>query len=301
MLKKVFLILIFFATANLLSKAQELNCNIQVVANSVQGTETQVYETLKESLYEFMNSRRWTNYSFNLEERIECTFLITITEKVSSDRYKASLQVQARRPVFNSAYNSAILNLKDNNFEFDYVEYQPIVFNENSFESNLTSVLAFYAYMIIGFDFDTFSPMGGTPFYNKAQTVINNAQSSAFKGWKSIEDNKNRYWFLENVLNSSYTSIRECLYKYHRLGLDQMSESTDNAKKEIITAIELLRKTHRSKPGSYLMQIFFDAKADEIVNIFSEASSMEVGQIKNTLNEIDPANSTKYNNIGKPK
>lgn len=278
---------------------QELNCSIQVVAPTVEGTDKRIYETLQEALYEFMNSKRWTNYAFKLEERIECNILINIKEKASSDLFKGSIQVQSRRPIFNTSYNSPLLNLKDDDLEFTYVEYQPLNYTENAFESNITSILAYYAYIIIGYDFDAFSPLGGTEFYSKAQTVVNNAQNEAFPGWKSFEDTKNRYWLVENLLNNVYAPIRQSIYKYHLNGLDIMSESTESARTEVVGALELLKKAHREKPGSYLMQIFFDAKAAEIVNIFSESPSMELSRVKNILNEIDPANADKYNNIGK--
>ncbi len=278
---------------------QELNCNLQVVAPTVESTEKRIYETLQEAAFEFMNSRRWTNYNYDIEERIECSILINIKKKVSSDKYEGTIQVQSRRPIYKSAYNSTILNIKDNNFEFEYVEHQALKYNQNAFESNLTSVLAYYAYLIIGMDFDTFSLQGGTPFYNAAQTIVNNAQNSSSTGWKAFESQKNRYWIIENLLNNKYSNLRQALYKYHREGLDVMHESTDEGRQAVTGSLELLKKVHREKPGSYLMQIFFDAKADEIINIYSEASSMEISRVKNILNEINPSNADKYNNIGK--
>ena len=297
-MKKI-LIVIFIFILSKVSIGQELNCSIQVVAPTVEGTEKRVYETLQEALYEFMNSKRWTNYVFKMEERIECNILINIKEKISSDHFRASIQVQSRRPVYNTAYDSPVLNLKDDNLEFYYVEYQPLNYSENTFETNITSVLAYYAYIVIGFDFDTFSNMGGTEFFQTAQNIVNNAQNESFPGWKSYESMKNRYWLVENLLNNTYSPIRQAQYSYHLKGLDIMSENPDNARKEIIAALELIKKAHREKPGSYLMQIFFDAKSSEIVNIFSESASMEVSQVKNILNEVDPANADEYNQIGK--
>lgn len=291
--------LLLFLLISSKTYTQELNCNLQVVAPTVESTEKRIYETLQEAAFEFMNSRRWTNYTYNMEERIECSILINIKKKVSSDKYEGSIQVQSRRPIYKSAYNSPILNIKDNNFEFEYVEHQALKFNQNTFESNLTSILAYYAYLIIGMDFDTFSLQGGTPFYNAAQTIVNNAQNSSFTGWKAFESQKNRYWIVENLLNNKYSNLRQALYKYHREGLDVMHESTDEGRQAVTGALELLKKVHREKPGSYLMQIFFDAKADEIVNVYSESSSMEISRVKNILNEINPSNADKYNNIGK--
>lgn len=255
---------------------------------------------MQAAIYEFMNSKKWTNYIFSEEEKIECTILITISER-SSDVFKATIQVQSRRPIYKSSYNSVMLNLFDKEFQFNYVEYQPLDFNENSFTSNLTSVLAYYAYLIIGLDFDSYQLKGGTVFYDKAQTIITNAQNAAEGGWKAYESisHKNRYWLIENLLNNSYSLIRECLYNYHRKGLDMMVDNSATAKTAITAGLEKLKINHEEKPDSYLMQLFFNAKADEIVNIYSSASVSDKTKVAEICKKIDPTNSNKYNQITK--
>lgn len=273
--------------------AQELNCQVSVNYSQVQTTDVRVFQTLQKSVYEFMNNRRWTDKVFKTEERIECSIFINIKSK-SGDQYTASIQVQSRRPVFNTSYNSVMLNYIDNDYSFDYVEYDPLNFQLTSFESNLTSVLGFYAYIILGLDFDSFSDHGGSPYFNSAQQIVNNAQNAKESGWKSFESQKNRYWLIENILNGSYDDFREFLYKYHRLGLDQMYDKQSKARTEILTSLQLLTKVHRSRPGLYILNLLLDTKRDEFIGIFSEAPANEKATAKNYLVEIDPAHSGEY-------
>jgi len=289
------IILVFFLTFKL--NAQELNCNISVTAPQVAGSDRTVYETMQQALYEFMNSRQWTNYKFTMDERIEVNILITIQDRVSADEFKGNLQIQARRPVFRSSYNSTLLNHIDNDVHFRYIEHQPLEFADNTHTSNLTSLLAFYAYLVIGLDFDSFSMNGGTPFYDKAQTVVITAQNAPEKGWKAFESQRNRYWLIENLLNQQYAPVREAMYKLHRTGLDVMHENIETGRMAVIESIEALQRVHRQRPGSYLMQVFFNAKADEFVNIFSEAPPMDKPRVVNMLREIDPTNTAKYQRI----
>jgi len=277
--------------------AQELKCQISVTAPTIAGTERTVYEVMQQSLYEFMNSRTWTNYKFTQDEKIDVNILITIQERISTDEFKGNMQIQARRPVYKTSYNSTLLNHIDNDIQFKYVEQQPIEFAENTHTSNLTSLLAYYAYMVIGLDFDSFSKNGGTPFFEKAQTIVINAQNAPEKGWKAFESQRNRYWLVENMLNSQYANVRDAIYNYHRLGLDLMYDNVETGRAGIIAALENLQKVHRQKPGSYLMQVFFSAKADEFVNIFSEAPPMDKPRVVNILREIDPTNTNKYQKI----
>jgi len=278
--------------------SQELNCSVQILSPQLNNSaDKKIFQTLQQSVFEFINNRKWTNDVFQQDERIECSMVITITEKPSSDIFKGSIQVQARRPVYKSAYHSLILNINDKNIDFRYVEYQPMEYVESSFTSNLTSILAYYSYLIIGADYDSFSREGGTPYYQKAQTIVVNAQNTSERGWKSFEDTRNRYWIIENILNSTFNPLRECLYKYHRVGFDQMSEDKISGRATVLSSLELLKAVHESKPGSYNMQLFFLAKADEIVNLFSQAEQEEKSKIITLLNEIDPGNSTKYNKI----
>lgn len=289
-----FLIIFLFGTQLL---AQELNCSVQVLSQQVQGTDKRVFETLRTSIFEFMNNTKWTSDAFKNDERIECSIMINISDRVSTDEFKAAIQIQSRRPIYKASYNSVLCNYNDNEFQFKYLEYQPLEFSETMSSSNLTSVLAYYAYMIIGMDYDSFSLNGGSKYFQKAQTVVNNAQNLPEKGWKAYENTKNRYWLVENMIDPVFAPLRECVYQYHLKGLDAMVENKDIGREAIIKSIELLQKVHSSKPASFNMQVFFNAKADELVNIFSQAFPEEKSKIVNILNEIDAANTTKYQKI----
>ena len=277
--------------------AQEFQCNVQVVSPAVQGTNKRVFETLQTALNEFMNTQRWTDHQYKPEERIECNFMLNISEVVSTDDFKATLQIQARRPVYNSTYYTTLLNIQDNDINFRYIEQQPLIFNINNFDNNLVGIMAYYAYMILGLDYDSFEQYGGSDYFKKAEQIVNRAQSRAEKGWKSFESQRNRYWFIENVLNEVHKPLRQTNYIYHRKGLDSMNEKPENARQEIYRALESLRKVQRQKPGSYFMALFFTAKADELVSIYSEAFSMEKGKASDLLQEIDPSNTDRYSKL----
>lgn len=278
-------------------KAQELNCQISVTSRQVEGTDRQIYNSLQTALYEFMNNRKWSSYSFTIDERIECTMMFTISDRVSVDQFKGTLNVVLRRPVYKSSYYSPLLNHIDRDIEFKYIEFESLEFNDNSFISELTGLLAYYANIAIGLDFDSFQLMGGTPFFEKAMNIVNMAQSSAFTGWKAFEGTKNRYWLAENFTNSSYSKLREFLYNYHRLGLDVMSENVDGGRQAITESLELLRQAYRDKPNSYLLQLILDSKRDEFINVYSGAPDNEKVTVVNLLKEIDPANGSKYQKI----
>lgn len=300
MRKTIYLfILMLFSLGSV--KAQELQCMVQISSPGMSETDRQILQTLQSSVYEFMNQRNWTEYQFKPEERIEASILITVNEKIGSDEYRATIQVQSRRPVFETSYSSPIINHNDRDFSFRYVENQPLEFADNTFTNNLTSVLAFYAYIIIGFDFDTFTPMGGTPYFEKAQSIVNLAQNAQERGWKSFEGQRNRYWLMENIFNTQYTNIRQALYTYHRLGFDRMTDNLDMARTEVVNAIEMFQRVHRQRPGSYLMSIIMTTKGDELVNLFTEAPAMEKNQVVQILTEIDPANSARYRRITQPR
>ena len=277
--------------------SQEFKCNIQVVSQKIQGTNKQVFRTMQSAINEFMNARSWTDHVYSYDERIECTFLFNLTEQISADEFRGSLQVQASRPVYNSSYNTVLLNFKDDDVQFKYVEYQTLDFNETVTPSELTGLLAYYAYLILGLDYDTFAMDGGTPYFAKAEAIVNKMQNSNVVGWKAYESRDNRYWLIENILNNAYSPVRECLYRYHRMGLDRMSDHLTESRSEIAESLRLLQKAYRAKPGAFILTIFFDAKADELVNIFSESFTDEKKRVFNILSEIDPANIKKYNKI----
>ncbi|MDT8393515.1 MAG: DUF4835 family protein [Bacteroidales bacterium] len=298
MLKKLIIftgILIFAIQA----KSQELYCNVQINHQQVEGTDKKVFETLRTAIYEFMNNRQWTNYNFEITERIECSILLNITNRVSTDEFTAELNMALKRPVYNSAYNSTLLNYVDKNFRFTYVEYQPLEFAENTYYSNLTSVLAFYAYMFIGLDFDSFTLYGGTPFFEKAENVVSVAQSSGETGWKSFDSEKNRFWMVENIMNPSYQPVRRFFYEYHRLGLDVMYDDSQKGRAAIIKSIEHLTRVKDNYPNLFILQLIMDAKGDEMVNVFSEGSTTEKARGSNMLIKLDPSNASKYEEIMK--
>lgn len=281
------------------SYSQELNCRVSIFSQQIQTSNKHIFESMQKDLYEFMNNRKWTDHVYSYDEKIECTILINLTEQISTDQFKGTMQVQSIRPIFNSNYNSVMLNLKDNDIQFNYQEFQSLEFNENTFSSNLVSLLAYYAYIIIGFDYDSYSLMGGTPYFQKAEKIVQNAQNAQEKGWKSFESQKNRYWLVENLLNSKYAPVREFNYKYHRLGLDVMSEKQAEGRAQIADALQLVQKVYRDKPSPFMMllQILFDAKSDEFVQVFSESFPDEKARIVNLLKEVDPTNSNKYQRI----
>ncbi len=275
--------------------SQELNCQVSVVSVQVQGTtEKQIFEQLQKSIFEFMNNTRWTKDNFTVNERIDCSVLINVTQKLSADDYMATIQIQSRRPVYKSSYFSPTVNYIDESFVFKYQQFQQLEFNLNTFQNNITSVLAYYAYIIIANDYDTYSNLGGTEYFQKAQLIVTNAQSAAESGWKSFESQKNRYWIVENALQPVFQPIRECMYKYHRLGLDIMFDKADDGRKEILKSIDLLSGVYKNRPASFAMELFFDAKVTEVVNIFSKGNPDEKTKAVEILTTVDPANSNKY-------
>lgn len=281
--------------------AQELKCNIQIVTQQIQGTNKQVFETLQSELYEFMNNRVWTNHVFAPEERIECNMLFNITEQLSADEFRGTLQVQSRRPVFNTNYNTVMLNYLDNDIQFRYIEFEPLEFDLNSHISNLTSILAFYAYTILALDYDSFAPEGGEPLWEVVEKIVDNAQNAQEKGWKPIDNSshRNRYWLVKDFIDPDYAPARQFIYLYHRRGLDVMDEKVDEGRTEIANSLELLQHVYREKPDPFLqpLHLIFDAKSDEIVSVFSESFPEEKNRVYEILNEIDQANSNKYKAI----
>jgi hypothetical protein len=246
---------------------------------------------------EFMNSRKWTDHKYTMDERIECNLVIRLDQQISSDEFKGTIQVQIKRPVFNSTYETVLLNIQDKDFHCRYVEFQALEFNETSNRDNLTNLLAYYAYIILGVDYDSYSLEGGTAYYQKAQQIVNNSQNAREKGWKSFESERNRYWLTENLLNKSYSDFRDCIYNYHRLGLDEMSENPEEGRAVIAESLRSIQKVFRRRPSLYILQVFFDAKSQELVNIFSKSYPDERNRVLIVLNEVDPSNGSKYEKI----
>ncbi len=291
------IVFLFLTIMALRLHAQELNCQINVMAPQIQNVDKKVFETQQQAIFEFMNNTKWTTDKFLNQERIECSVTITVNERVSNDEFKGSIQITSRRPIFNTSYYSPILNFNDDDFQFKYIEYQPLEFTENSSNPNLTAVLGFYAYIILGMDYDSFHLNGGAPFFAKAQALVNNMQNAREAGWRAFEGTRNRYWLAENLTNPVFKPFHEMFYQYHIKGLDVMSKKKDDGLSNITESLELLSDVYREKPGSLLLQTLFYAKADEIVNIFTGAYPDQKVRITNLLNEIDPANSTKYAKI----
>ena len=300
MIKRIFLIILAFLVSVLIY-GQDLKCNVQIVSQQIQGTNKQVFQTLQTAVYEFMNNQVWTNHVYSMDERIECNLLFNITEQLSADEFKGTLQIQSRRPIYNTNYNTVMLNYMDNDINFRYVEFEPLEFDETQYISSLTALLAFYAYIIIGFDYDSFSFDGGTPYFQKADNIVSNAQNAREVGWKSFEStsHRNRYWLINDVLDEKYAPIREFNYRYHRLGLDVMDSKVVEGRAVIAETLVSLQKIYRQKPDPFmqLLNVIMDAKADEFVNIFSESFTEEKNRVVTILREIDPSNQTKYDRI----
>lgn len=277
--------------------AQEFKCQVQVSAQSIQGTNREKFENLRKGLYEFVNEKKWTNYAFKIDERIECTIAISITDEISSDEFKGKINLVLQRPVYRTSYNTTLFNYMDNDFQFQWQEGQAIEFDDNRFTSNLTSVIAYYLNIFLGLDFDSFSPNGGQPFFEKAQAIVQTSQSAREKGWKAFESMKNRYWLTENIMNSSYSNIRKAMYEYHRKGLDLMADNVENGRAGISQSLEYLLQANREKPNLFFLQVFLEAKRDEIINIFTEAPMMEKTRAVNILSEIDPSKASQYQRI----
>jgi len=296
MLKKtIFTYLILISSFNV--NSQEILCNVRVNSSQVQISDRKIFQSMQTAIYEFINNTKWTNANISSEERIECSILINISNKISNDEYEGSMQIQSTRPIYGTSYKSTLFNFMDNNIRFKFLEYQSLEFSETSHLSNLTSIIAFYVNIILGLDFATFSEEGGNEYFNTAQKIVNNAQNARESGWKAFESDKNRYWIAHDLLDNRYNKYHMCLYRYHRIGLDKLAEEPEDARYEITESIESLRSIYRENPSSLLLKLFFDAKADEITKIYSESFPNEKARIIKTLTEIDPSNSTKYQTI----
>lgn len=290
----VFLIFFFCYTC---AAAQELNTRVQLMAPTVPNISKRNLEVLQNTIREFLNNNKWSNETYAPAERIECNFVITVTAWDGNSAYKAEAQIQSSRPVYNTAYNSTLLNISDKDFDFNYNEGQSLDFSDQNFISNLSSLLGFYAYTIIGLDKDSFSKLGGTIFYNKAQNILNVAQVSGNKGWKAFDGLRNRYWLNENLQNKSFEELRQFIYDYHLNGLDRMQEDPAKGAKNIISMLSGLKQMDKQKLGSIFPNMYLATKADEIVNILSARDPQDKIKAYNLLSEIDPANINKYETL----
>lgn len=280
---------------------QELQARVTINSSRISSqTDKKIFQTLQLALNNFLNSRKWTKETFQPSERIVCNFLITLNQ-AENNFYQSSLVVQAARPVYNSSYETPLINFMDENLAFKYVEYQPLEFNENRVSgndpaaSNLTAVLAFYVNMILGLDFDSFSLKGGDPYFQKAQSIVNNAPDGRdILGWRAFDGQRNRYWLIENLTNSRYTLIHDALYSYYRLGMDKMYDNETEARKSVINTLNMLSNINTETPNAMILQFFFLGRNTEFINIFKKAAPDEKARASELLAKLDVTNANRY-------
>lgn len=290
----ILLLLLFFVLHTILG--QELKCRVVVNSNQVNQTNQQIFKTLEQSLNDFVNKSKWSNRVFEENEQIECSMFITVSN-YESDRFEANIQIQSSRPVFNTSYDSPIFNYKDNAFNFRYQEFEPLVYNPNSFDSNLVGVITYYIYIILGLDADTFTLEGGDEYYEKARNIVTQAQSSGNLGWAQETGERTRYELVDNLLSNTFREYRLAMYNYHRKGLDVMADNNSTGKQIVAGSIRLFESLVKRRPNAFLLQIFFDAKSEEIQNIFSDGPKVDIVKLKESLNKVAPFYSTTWNQI----
>lgn len=283
--------------------AQELKCTVSVNSDQVQGSNKEVFNTLKQSIEEYINNQRWTNMTFLDKERIECSMLLLV-KSVQDNLFTCEFTCQSRRPVYGTSYNSPTLNFKDNNFVFTYQEYDRLDFQQSTFTTNLTALLAYYAYLIIGHDMDSFSKLGGTPYFQICENIVTSAQSASLEnteatGWKAFESNRNRYALINNIMDEAFKKYRIFYYDYHRHGLDEMVNNVANGRARIAKEISVLKEAYNARPATYIINAFLDAKSDELVNIFKQGTAEEKKMVYDLLMDIDPTRQSTYSDINR--
>ncbi len=300
MVKKL-LCVCLLGVAPFVGEAQELNARITINSDKVQSTNKQVFKTLQDALNDFVNNKKWTDATFAMNERIDCSMTLIINEMVSDNSFKGEIQVQARRPVYNSGYTTTLLNYRDTELSFDYTEFEPLEYTENTLSSNLIATVVFYIYTILGLDFDSFSPKGGTAFLGQAMQIVSLAQAQpAWTGWKAFENDRNRHALATALTDNTSELFRDMWYNYHRKGLDEMAANPDRGRTTIIGALPALQEVKKARPTSVLLQMFADAKLDEIIAIYSKATTQERQEGYKMLFEIYPAQSTRLEELQKP-
>ena len=270
-------------------QAQELEARVVVNHSKIQGTNNSVFTTLQEAMTEFLNTRKWSNSQYTTRERIACSFNLIVNEYSDEGRFGCSLMVQANRPVYNASYNTTVFNFNDNAVDFNYIEHDKLEFSDDVIDNNLTAVLAYYAYLIIGLDMDTFAPMGGTDVLQKAENVVNNAQMIGEDGWKAFDDSKNRHAIVNDYMNGAMQPYRQLLYDYHRKGLDEMAQNAERGRSNITTSLTLLEKVKQDKPMSVLPQLFTEIKKDELLGIYSKGTTKEKEEVCRILTLVNPS------------
>lgn len=293
---RAMILLVMLVLCPLFMRAQELNCSVEVNTDKIAGTDKDVFTTLQSAITEYMNNTQWGNAQFLANERIECKLFLTVNS-YEGTTMKCDLQVQSLRPVYNSSYTTTLINFKDTNVEFDYQENEPLIYSENTMESNLTAILNFYAFLILAVDFDSFSPNGGDLYFEKANNVVTMAQSSGESGWKAFEDNKNRSAVLSAFTDKATSSIRTLMYNYHRKGLDEMALSPDKGKAVITESLGILKSIYDIAPMSVVLSMFKDAKLDELVNVYSKSNVSERQAVYELLYPLYPTEGQRLNQI----
>jgi hypothetical protein len=281
-----YIVIIFLISAFINLNSQELKCNVTVNSDQIRGTNKAIFETLEKAIDEYVNKTKWTKATYKAQERIQCTFIFNITEQPNNNSFKGSLQIQVARPVFNSTYLTPIFNFNDTDLSFNYEEYEPLIYNENSFDSNLVSIINFYVNIILGIDADTFAYKGGDLYFKKAEKVMLTAQQGGFKGWNLIDGSRTRYQLIDNMLNAIYKDYRFAMYQYHLKGLDTMFDDKKKAKNKIAQAIINLQRIYSKRPNSYLLRVFLDTKADEIKSIFTDGPHIDTRGLKDMLMRV---------------
>ena len=283
--------------------AQELNCTVTINSDQVQGSNKEMFNTLKQSIEEFVNTSRWTNMTFQEKERIECSMLLVV-KSVQDGIVNCEFTCQSRRPVYGTSYYTPTMNFKDNNFVFSYQEYDRLDYQQSTFTTNLTALLAYYCYLIIGHDMDSFAKLGGTPYFQICENIVTSAQSTSLDnteaaGWKAFESNRNRYALINNLMDEAFKKYRTFYYDYHRHGLDEMTNNVSNARARISKDIKVLKEAYNARPATYVVNTFLDAKADELVNIFKKGTSEEKKIVYELLTDIDPTRQSTYDEINR--
>lgn len=298
--------IVIFALLSLICtgiSAQEIQCKVSVNSEQIQGSNKEVFTTLQTAIEEYINQNRWTNLTFSEKERIDCSMLIVVNS-VSENLFSCEMTLQSRRPVFGTSYNTPVMNFVDQNFNFTYQEFDRIEWQQNTFTTNLTAMLAFYCYLIIGQDMDTYQRLGGTPFFTICEEIVSTCQSASMessesKGWRAFDSNRNRYALINNLKDEAFRPFREYVYEYHRLGLDMMAENVANGRARIAGGIEVMKTCYNARPATYIINTYLDAKADELTNIFAQGTSDEKKKVYDILTAIDPTRSNIYDKINK--
>ena len=282
-------------------RAQEINCTVTINSDQIEGSNKQVFGTLKTAIEEYMNQNRWTNMTFAEQEKIECSMMLVV-KAVADNMYSCEMTLQSRRPVYGTTYTTPLLNFVDRNFNFTYQEFDRIEYQQNQFTTNLTAMLAYYCYLIIGHDMDSYQRLGGTPFFEQCENIVNACQSASMdnseqKGWLAFDSNRNRYALINNLLDEAFKKYRNYYYEYHRLGLDEMSGNVANGRARIAEGLPVLKEAYRARPATYVINTFLDAKADELVDIFKKGTDKEKKEVYDLLVDIDPTRQSTYDRM----